>query len=136
MSEVVLRYLGNEFIETLVTDALKMEEKKLFTAILKVKEHLSNFENKYRLSTSEFILNPPNSLEIDNMEAVEWSREYETLKRIEERLKKTQRNKGLRVTDYFHQIEKIITECPAIIMNEVSYGQRTTHLGFTNLLLS
>ena len=88
MSTLVLKYPGKESIEGLVTDALRIEEKELLTAVLKTKEHLSRFENKYRLSTSEFISAPPGSLEIDNMEAIEWSGEHETLERIEESLKK------------------------------------------------
>ena len=34
------------------------------------------------------------------------------------------------ITDYFQQIEKVIAECPAIIMKEISYDQRTTYIGF------
>lgn len=88
MSEIVLKSPGTESIKTLVTEALKVEEKELLTAILKTEGHLSKFENKYRLSTSEFILRPPDSLKIDDLEAIEWSGEHETLKRIEERLKR------------------------------------------------
>ena len=88
MDKIVLRYNGNKPIKGLVTEALKVEEKELLTAILKTKEHLSKFEEKYHLSTSEFISTPPTSPDIDDMEAIEWSGEYETLKRIEDNLKR------------------------------------------------
>ena len=86
MSEIVLRCPGAEPIRDLVTEALKAEEKELLTAILKTKEHLLKFEKRYNLSTSEFISGDPDSFNIDNMEAIEWTGEHETLKRIEDRL--------------------------------------------------
>ncbi|MFH0924237.1 MAG: DUF6516 family protein [bacterium] len=40
------------------------------------------------------------------------------------------------ITDYFKQIEKILSECPAIIMQEVTYDQRTSYLGFIKGILT
>ncbi len=42
----------------------------------------------------------------------------------------------MHITDYFQQIEKLITECPAIIMEEVSHDQRTSYLGFIKGILT
>lgn len=36
----------------------------------------------------------------------------------------------MRITDYFQEIEKIITECPAVTAKEISCDQRTSHIGF------
>ncbi len=88
MSEIVLKYHGSGSIEELIKEALKAEENELLAALLRTKEHLLRFEDKYHLPTSKFISASIDSLKIDDMEAIEWSGEYETLERIEERLKK------------------------------------------------
>lgn len=85
MSEIRLCSSGKEPIKDLVTQALAAEERELLTALLKTKEHLLKFEEKHHLPTSEFI---SLALEgIEDLEAIEWQGEYETLKRIEEKLK-------------------------------------------------
>ncbi|MFH0924238.1 MAG: hypothetical protein V1872_01175 [bacterium] len=86
MNKLVLEYPSNESISSIVSEALKLEEKELLTALLKIKEHLSKFENRYNLTTHDFISQSPTAPNIDNMEALEWSGEYETLKLIEDRL--------------------------------------------------
>lgn len=88
MNELLLRYRGNEPIEDIVTEALKVEERELLTAILRTKSHLSRFEEKYRVPTSEFVSAAPDSFKIEDMDSIEWSGEYETLQRIEKRLKR------------------------------------------------
>ncbi len=87
MNEVILKSTSDKPIKELVIAALEAEKKELLTALLRTKEYLSKFENKYRLTTSKFISTPAHSLKIDNMEAIEWTGEYETLQRIEDRLK-------------------------------------------------
>lgn len=36
----------------------------------------------------------------------------------------------MHITDYFHKIENVLSKHPAIVISEVSYEQRTRHLGF------
>lgn len=42
----------------------------------------------------------------------------------------------MHIADYFQEIEKVIRECPAIIMKEVFYDQRTQDLGFIKGILT
>jgi len=87
MSQVILKSPRKEPIEPLVVAALEAEKKEILAAILKTKEKLSLFEKRFNLSTTDFIAQAYQEVpKITEMDAVEWSGEYETLKRLEERL--------------------------------------------------
>lgn len=86
MTQIILRSHGNISINDLIAEALKAEENELLAAILKTKEHLLKFEDKYHFPTDKFISGSIPSFKIEDMDAIEWSGEHETLKRIEERL--------------------------------------------------
>ena len=91
MSQVTLRSAREEPIESLVVAALEAEKKETLTAILKTKEKLSLFEKRFNLPTTDFIARAyPEIAQITEMDAIEWSGEYETLNRLEERLSRLQ----------------------------------------------
>lgn len=86
MSQVILKSSDSVSIKPLIISALHAEENELKTGILKTKGKLSVFEKRYNLSTEEFLKSSPGSLPFSELEAVEWSGEYETLKRLEAEL--------------------------------------------------
>jgi len=86
MSQIILKSNDVEPIKPLIVSALLAEENELKTGILKTREKLSAFETKYQLTTEVFLKTPPESLLFDELEAVEWSGEHETLKRLENEL--------------------------------------------------
>lgn len=86
MSQVVLKTSDNVPLKPLIISALEAEQNELKTGILKTNLKLAAFEKRYNLSTDVFISAPPSSLNITELEAVEWSGEYETLKRLENEL--------------------------------------------------
>jgi hypothetical protein len=86
MGKVLLKSDNKASIKELVIDALEAEKKELLAALLKTKECLAKFEAKYHISTLDFISRNNESLNLENMEAVEWQGEYETLKQLEEKL--------------------------------------------------
>ena len=87
MSEVILKSPRGGAIKPLIIAALEAEKNEILTAILKTKENLAAFEKKYNLSTNDFIKKiTQEKLQISEMDAIEWSGEYETLKKLQERL--------------------------------------------------
>ncbi|MBI5748051.1 MAG: hypothetical protein A2889_03095 [Nitrospinae bacterium RIFCSPLOWO2_01_FULL_39_10] len=86
MNQVVLKSNDNVSIKPIVIQALQSEQNELKTGILKTKAKLSVFEKKYNMSTATFLKATPDSLPFNELEAVEWSGEYETLKRLEDEL--------------------------------------------------
>lgn len=84
MSILTLKSTSEEPLEQIVTSALTLGKKEILTAILKTKNKLSFFENKYKITTSDFINKPQ---DINEMESIEWEGEFETLKRLQAKLK-------------------------------------------------
>lgn len=82
MNQVVLKSSDNVSIKPIVVLALQAEQNELKTGILKTKAKLSTFEKKYNMSTDAFLKASPAALPFNELEAVEWSGEYETLKRL------------------------------------------------------
>ncbi len=86
MNQVVLKSSDNAPIKPIIILALQAEQNELKTGILKTKAKLTAFEKKYNMSTAAFLKATPDSLPFNEMEAIEWSGEYETLKRLEDEL--------------------------------------------------
>ncbi len=86
MSQIILRADDDVQIESLIASALQAEENELRTGILKTRQKLSVFERKYNLSTDAFLKSSADTLPFGELEAVEWSGECETLKRLEDKL--------------------------------------------------
>lgn len=84
MSVLTLKSASEAPIDQIVISALILEKKEVLTAILKTKSKLSSFENKYKITTSGFLNKPQ---DINEMESIEWKGEYETLKRLQAKLK-------------------------------------------------
>lgn len=83
MTQVILRSIDTASIKPLIVSALHAEEGELKTGILKTKGKLLAFEKKYNMSTDAFLKTLPQSLPFNELEAIEWSGEYETLKLLE-----------------------------------------------------
>lgn len=86
MSQIILKTDDTISIKPLVISALHAEENEIRTGILKTKQKLAALERKYNLSTEDFLKTPFESLPFNELEAIEWSGEYETLKRLEDEL--------------------------------------------------
>jgi hypothetical protein len=84
MTQVVLKSKDDTPLKPLILSALEAEQNELKTGILKTRVKLAVFEKRYNLSTNDFLNNPTTS--INELEAIEWSGEYETLKRLEDEL--------------------------------------------------
>jgi len=86
MNQVILKSEDSKSIKPLIISALHAEENEIKTGILKTKEKLTAFEKRYSMSTEEFIKSSNKPLPFSELEAIEWSGEYETLKRLEAEL--------------------------------------------------
>jgi len=86
MSQITLKADDDVQIKALVASALQAEENELRTGILKTRQKLSAFERKYNLSTDAFLKASAATLPFGEMESIEWSGEWETLKRLEDKL--------------------------------------------------
>jgi len=86
MSQIILTAEDDVQIKALVASALQAEENELRTGILKTRQKLSVFERKYNLSTDAFLKSSADALPFNELEALEWSGECETLKRLEDKL--------------------------------------------------
>ena len=84
MAQVVLKSSDNTPLGPLILSALGAEQNELKIGILKTRMKLDALEKRHNLSTNDFIKAPPAT--INELEAIEWSGEYETLRRLEEEL--------------------------------------------------
>ena len=74
-----------------VVAALEAEKNKILTAIIKTEQKLSIFEKKFNVSTSDFMMTGhQETLQMSEMEAIEWYGEHETLKKLKEKLSRLQ----------------------------------------------
>ena len=77
--------------QPLVVAALEAEKNEILTAIIKTEQKLSVFEKKFNVSTSDFMITGYQEIpQIFEMEAIEWLGEYETLKKLQEKLSRLQ----------------------------------------------
>ena len=91
MSQVMLKSPHEEEIEPLVVAALEAEKNEILTAIIKTEQKLSIFEKKFNVSTSDFMMTDhQETLQMSEMEAIEWYGEHETLKKLKEKLSRLQ----------------------------------------------
>ena len=87
MSQVILKAPRGKAIESLVVAALEGEQNEVLTAIMKTKQKLSVFEKKFNISSKIFMARGHQEIpQISEMDAIEWSGEHETLKRLQEKL--------------------------------------------------
>lgn len=86
MSQIILRTDEDVQIESLIVSALQAEENELKTGILKTRQKLTAFERKYNIPTDIFLQSSADALPFGELEAIEWSGEFETLKRLENKL--------------------------------------------------
>lgn len=86
MSQITLKSADPESITPLIISALDAEKKEITTAILKTEEKLATFEKKYNLTTADFLKKTKSLTPIPEMDLIEWSGEWETLQRLQNRL--------------------------------------------------
>ena len=84
MAELVIRTGKPESIMPVLDSAIRNQLKLLKTSINRTKARISSFEQKYRISTEQFIQKIRDGMDDDNLEFVEWVGETKILKRLEE----------------------------------------------------
>lgn len=83
MATITLKSISQKPIANLILSALEAERRELLTAIKKTEFKLKNLEEKYHISTDEFLAQPSRIPELD---ALEWLGEEETLKLLQDKL--------------------------------------------------
>jgi len=94
MAEIVIRTGKPESIMPVLDSAIRNQLKLLKTSINRTKVRISSFEQKYNMSTEQFIQKIREGMDDDNLEFVEWLGETKILKRLEEEYKELE---GLRI---------------------------------------
>ncbi|HID20368.1 MAG TPA: hypothetical protein EYP28_05480 [Methanophagales archaeon] len=94
MAEIVIRTGKSESIMPVLDSAIRNQLKLLKTSINRTKSRISSFEQKYSMSTEQFIQKIREGMDDDNLEFVEWLGETKILKRLEEEYKELE---GLRI---------------------------------------
>ncbi|KAF5428736.1 hypothetical protein C5S39_10725 [Candidatus Methanophagaceae archaeon] len=84
MAELVIRTGKPESIMPVLDSAIRNQLKLLKTSINRTKARISSFEQKYSISTEQFIQKIRDGMDDDNLEFVEWVGETKILKRLEE----------------------------------------------------
>ena len=91
MSQVMLKSPRGEAIEPLVVSALEAKKNEILTGIIKTKQKLSIFEKTFSLSTRDFLIRDRQEMsQISEMDAIEWSGEHATLKKLQDKLSRLQ----------------------------------------------
>jgi len=88
MSEIVIRAGNPESIMPVLESAIRNQLKLLKASINRTKIRISNFEQKYNMSTEQFMQRIREGMDDDNLDFVEWIGETKILKRLEEEHKR------------------------------------------------
>lgn len=92
MAKLLIDTKGKEDIKPLVMSAILEKVKRLEIGLEKTKNKLEYFENKYRISTKEFVKKwTSEQLKGKDIEYVDWYGEYEIYQRLERDLKGLQK---------------------------------------------
>ncbi|MBL7117389.1 MAG: hypothetical protein ISS94_01200 [Candidatus Syntrophoarchaeum sp.] len=94
MAEIVIRTGKPESIMPVLDSAIRNQLKLLKTSINRTKIRISSFEQKYDMSTEQFMQKIKDGMDDDNLDYVEWIGETKILKRLEEEYKELE---GLRI---------------------------------------
>ena len=94
MAEIVIRTGKPESIMPVLDSAIRNQLKLLKTSINRTKIRISSFEQKYNMSTEQFMQKIREGMDDDNLDYVEWIGETKILKRLEEEYKELE---GLRI---------------------------------------
>jgi len=94
MAEIVIRTGKPESVMPVLDSAIRNQLKLLKTSINRTKKRISSFEQKYNMSTEQFMQKIRAGMDDDNLDYVEWIGETKILKRLEEEYKELE---GLRI---------------------------------------
>jgi len=84
MAEIVIRTGKPESIMPVLDSAIRNQLKLLKTSINRTKIRISSFEQKYNMSTEQFMQKIREGMDDDNLDYVEWIGERKILKRLED----------------------------------------------------
>jgi len=84
MAEIVIRTGKPESIMPVLDSAIRNQLKLLKTSINRTKSRISSFEQKYNMSTEQFMQKIREGMDNDNLDFVEWIGETKILKRLED----------------------------------------------------
>ncbi len=94
MSETVIRISKPESVMPVLESAIRNQLKLLKTSIKRTEIKIKSFEQKYNMSTEQFMQKIREGMDDDNLDYVEWIGERKILKRLEEEYKELE---GLRI---------------------------------------
>lgn len=84
MAEILIKGNKPESIMPILDSAIRNQLKLLKTNINKTKLRISSFEQKYNMSSEQFVQKIREGMDDDNLDFVEWIGETKILKRLEE----------------------------------------------------
>jgi len=84
MAEILIKGNKPESIMPILDSAIRNQLKLLKTSINKTKLRISSFEQKYNMSSEQFVQKIRGGMDDDNLDFVEWIGETKILKRLEE----------------------------------------------------
>ncbi len=87
MAEIVIRTGKPESIRPILDSAISNQLKLLKASINRTQIRISSFEQKYNMSSEQFVQKIREGMDDDNLDFVEWIGETKILKRLEEEYK-------------------------------------------------
>jgi len=87
MAEIVIRTGKPESIRPILDSAIRNQLKLLKASINRTQIRISSFEQKYNMSSEQFVQKIREGMDDDNLDFVEWIGETKILKRLEEEYK-------------------------------------------------
>ncbi|NQE45070.1 hypothetical protein C5S31_03480 [ANME-1 cluster archaeon GoMg2] len=94
MAEILIKGNKTESIMPILDSAIRNQLKLLKTSINRTQIRISSFEQKYNMSSEQFVQKIREGMDNDNLDFVEWIGETKILKRLEEEHKELE---GLRI---------------------------------------
>ena len=84
MAEIVIKGNKSESIMPVLDSAIRNQLKLLRMSINRTKTRINSFEQRYNMSTEQFMQKITEGMDDDNLDFVEWIGERKILKRLEE----------------------------------------------------
>ncbi len=87
MAEILIKGNKAESIRPILDSAIRNQLKLLKASINRTQIRISSFEQKYNMSSEQFVQKIREGMDDDNLDFVEWIGETKILKRLEEEYK-------------------------------------------------
>ena len=87
MAEILIKGNKPESIRPILDSAIRNQLKLLKASINRTQIRISSFEQKYNMSSEQFVQKIREGMDDDNLDFVEWIGETKILKRLEEEYK-------------------------------------------------